>query len=199
MNKREAPATDSLESYLARLEAALAPVPTADRQDILMEMRSHVVERTRRAPFRSAEEVLAELGPPEAYARQFLPEEEVAAPARRPDSLRGIARLATGGLAKLPLLFVVVAAYAIALFTFLLAVAKLMEPDATGLFVSNTPAGRSVMLVWSHPNHGGRDVLGYGLVPLALLISIAIHLAMSALLRRVLRRDQRVGQPRGVR
>jgi hypothetical protein len=47
------------------------------------------------------------------------------------------------------------------------------------------------MFVLSDPNHGGRDVLGYWLVPLALLVAVGTHLALSALLRRVLRTSER--------
>lgn len=44
-----------------------------------------------------------------------------------------------------------------------------------------------MLIVWSQPNHPGRDVLGFGLVPIALLIAAAIHSGLSRLMRRVLR------------
>jgi uncharacterized membrane protein len=185
-----APGPPGLDAYLARLEGALAPLPAAERQEILLETRSHVVEQLRRAPDRGAADVLAELGPPEAYARQFLPEPDEPRPGPPAGTLHRLARLATGGLRTIPLLFLVVSAYAVALFAFLLALNKLLEPEATGLFFE-LRGKRGVMFVLSDPNHGGRDVLGFWLVPLALLVSLAIHLAMSALLRRVLRTDAR--------
>jgi hypothetical protein len=187
---RDAGQMATLESYLARLNVALGKVPAADRQDILLETRSHVVELTRRSPSRTVDDVLAELGSPEVYARRFLSNDEPLPPPR-PTALRGLARLATGRLRTLPLFAVVVGAYAIAAFTFLFAIAKLMEPNATGLFVNNVDGHRQVLLVWSDPRAKGRDVLGYGIVPIALLISVSIHLVMSALLRRVLRNDDR--------
>lgn len=173
-----------LDAYLARLEAELAPLPAQERREILLETRSHLLERTAGAPTGSGDAVLAELGSPEAYARQFLPHaDEPERPAGAPAT---IARLATGPWTGLPVLFVVMVAYGIAAGTFLLGVWKLVEPRATGLFVSHAGGGRSVMLVVSDPRAAeGRDVLGYWFVPIAILISVSIHLAMSALLRRV--------------
>ncbi len=52
-------------------------------------------------------------------------------------------------------------------------------------------AARSVHVAVSHPNQEGREVLGYWLVAITLGIAVAIHLAMSALLRRVLRSESR--------
>lgn len=179
-----------LERYLSRLEAELAAVPAPDRREILLETRSHVLERTSRSPSRSVEDILAELGPPEDYARQFLAEPEPRRTAR-PGALRGIARLATGRWTTLPLFFVVIGAYAVAALAFAIGVWKLIEPNGTGLLINDFGGGRrSVHLVVSDPRQQGREVLGYWLVPIALGISVGIHLAMSALLRRVLRSDR---------
>jgi uncharacterized membrane protein len=60
--KRDAPALGALETDLARLDAALTALPPGERQEILLETRSHVVEQTRRSPSRSADDVLEELG-----------------------------------------------------------------------------------------------------------------------------------------
>ncbi|MFN2566744.1 MAG: hypothetical protein ABR499_17240 [Gemmatimonadaceae bacterium] len=191
MRKTEAGQSPALDRYLVRLEAELRNVPPADRREILLETRSHVLERTSRAPSRSVKEVLAELGPAEEYARQFLPDSEPQQ-TDRPGVLRGIAYLATGRWTTLPLFFVVIGAYAVAALAFAIGVWKLVEPNATGLWITDLGGGRrSVGLVVSDPNQKGREVLGYWLVPLALGISVTIHLAMSALLRRVLRTDAR--------
>ena len=197
MNRTEAGRSPELDRYLARLEAELRAVPPAERQEILLETRSHVLERTSRVPSLTVGDVLAELGSPEAYARQFLKEDapvrerESAPLAQRPGALHGLARLATGRWTTLPLFLVVLAGYAVATFAFVFAAAKILEPNATGLFVDYVDGRRSVMLVWSDPTPDGRDVLGWWLVPIALGISATIHLILSALLRRVLRNDVR--------
>jgi hypothetical protein len=182
-----------LDRYLSRLEAELGAVPPSDRREILLETRSHVLDRTSRSPSRSVEEVLAELGAPEEYARQFLRDEEPAPPAApRLGTLHRLARLAAGGWRTLPLLSFVLASYAIAVFAFAIGFWKLVEPDATGLWINDFGGGRrSVLLGVSNPNQKGREVLGYWLVLIAFGISVSIHLAMSALLRRVLRNEPR--------
>jgi len=166
-------------------------VPAEERREILLETRSHVLERTARAPA-PVEAVLAELGPPEAYARQFLADAEPpadAAPATpAPDVVQGFARLATGRWTALPLLLVVVTGYAFALLLFLLAVSKLLEPDTTGLYLSDARGRPAFLIVWSDPGFGGREVLGHLFAPLALAIAAALHLLLRALLRRVARR-----------
>ncbi|HET7456644.1 MAG TPA: hypothetical protein VFJ74_03250 [Gemmatimonadaceae bacterium] len=205
---RRPPSAAALEAYLERLDAALAGAPASERREILLETRSHVLERTERSPERTVAEVLAELGTPTEYARQFLADDLVessttAASGARPTAsaavddagaapthdgvLLGLARLATGRWTRLPIFVSVVGAYAVAVFTFVLALGKLAEPHATGLFVRTVGSHRYVAIVWSDPYAQGRDVLGYWLVPLALLVSLAIHLAASALFRRLLR------------
>jgi uncharacterized membrane protein len=179
-----------LELYLTRLEAALSAAPTAERQEILLETRSHVLERTRRAPPHRVEEVLAEFGAPDAYAQQFMP--DLATPTTpRPNTLRGIARLASGGWTALPALFVVATSYAVAVLALLMAAWELLEPDKVGLWLGSAGGeGRILLGSYSRGPHM-REVLGAGLVPLALLLAVTVHIAMAALLRRLLHDDAR--------
>ena len=197
MQRSDVEATGTLESYFARLERALAPVHPDERREILLETRSHVAEQTRRAPWRTVESVLAELGPAEEYARQFLAEEEppaalappaaVPPPAPRFDALQGIARLATGGIVTLPLLGIVVTAYTVAILAFGAAMLKLVEPDSVGLWIDGTgPKPRYTFGVMVSPP--GREVLGHGFTAIMLVIATGIHLTMSALMRRLLKR-----------
>jgi hypothetical protein len=172
----------ALDAYLSKLESALAQLSPGERRDILLETRSHVVDRATRPPFLDVDDALAELGPVETYARQFLPEQPPST-TRRSAAL-GLAQLIGSGWSALPLLALVAVAYFIAVFLFLLAVGKLVEPEATGLFAGP----KHVYLYWSSPNPAGRDVLGLWFAPIALLGSLLIHLSVSALLRRVARR-----------
>jgi hypothetical protein len=170
--------------YLARLEAALASAPPAERREILLETQSHVLDRARRSPWERVEDVLAELGAPEAYARQFLP--DAAAPA--PDNaLRAIARLAGGGWASLPALFAVATAYAVAVLALFMAAWEMRQPDTVGLWIGTGTEGRRILLGSNLSGWNMREVLGGSLVPLALLVAATIHLAVSALLQRMLR------------
>jgi hypothetical protein len=173
-----------LASYLGQLNAALAALTPDERQEILLETRSHVLDRWQREPSRRMERVLAELGPAREYARQFLPDAVEPPPPPGPPAL---ARLVTGGVRTLPLLFVVVGAYSVAMLLLLAAVTELVDPTATGLYVGGGPRGRGFQLVLSDPAPSGRDVLGPWFAPAALALAVAIHLLLVRLLRRVLR------------
>ena len=191
MSRADGSPAPALEAYLSRLDTALAALPDAERREILLETRSHAIERTHRTS-RDVAAVLSELGPPEAYARRFLAERDAGPappPPPRPDSLRAIARLATGGWTRLPLLFVVVLAYGAAAGLVIVAVWKFFEPDAVGLWGGQVGVRNRWAVGVSDPNMPGRELLGYWIVPVALVIAAAIHLVMSALLRRLLRRD----------
>lgn len=199
MRSREAPdgaagptiQSTTLDAYLRRLDSALARVPAAERREILLETRSHVVEQARRAPARSVADVLADLGEPEAYAHRFM-DEEAPPPPRGPVALRGIGRLATGGWRSLPALLLVLAGYAVVALALLLAVVKLVSPDSIGVWVLEVEGVRRSRFagVTTEPQ-AGREVLGLTLVALLLLVAGAIHFSLSALLRRVLRQSER--------
>ena len=63
-----------LESYLERLEKALGPIPTSDRAEIIMEIKSHIHESKDRYPDDSMSGILAGLGEPELVANKYLME-----------------------------------------------------------------------------------------------------------------------------
>jgi hypothetical protein len=191
VSRNELAAPVALERYLARLATALAALPESERREILRETRSHVLERALRSPDRATEAVLAELGPPADYARPFLPEAGRAL-GTPTSALHRLALVATAGWRTFPILAVVLASYTVAVSAFAIAVWKIVEPDGTGFWVNDLAGERpSFGLAVSDPRQKGREVLGYWLVPIGLGIAAGIHVAMSALLRRVLRRDRR--------
>ena len=190
MPANDTSASTSLQSYLSRLDAALGRLSDPERREILLETRSHVAEQAQRSPMSSVPEILAELGEPEAYARTFLVDQEPV-PVRRLSALHGLARLATGRWTALPLLLFVLCCYSVAVLLLFVAVNEIIEPAATALIVKRGAAGTTIGFSLSDPSIAGQggDVLGGWITPIALSIVAVIHLAMSALLRRVLRRE----------
>jgi hypothetical protein len=191
----------ALEDYLARLEAALAAVPAAERREILLETRSHVLEQASRSPARGVAAVLAELGPPESYARQFVGDEPHATTAPAPpaptprdasasSTLHGLARLGAGGWRRLPMLLLVLTGYGIAGLGVLLLISEIVDPPGTGFVIRDMPNGmRHIGFALSDTLAPGDDVFGAWFAPLLVLLIAAIHLGIRALLRRELRRD----------
>jgi hypothetical protein len=203
---------DALAAYLDALGAALASLPAEERREILLETRSHVAERRARrrhandvdacGPEGEVDSVLAELGPPEAYAARFLaepapagpPDAAAAASTPAPGQADVVARLArahSAGWRAAPMLAAVALVYAVAAVWLIIAVAKPFAPETTGLFVE--PDGRggiNVDFVFnSAPHRGRREVLGWWLLPLAPVVAYAAHRGAGALLGRVGRRS----------
>ena len=198
MSRADVQTDPVLAVYLARLGAALTGLPEVDREEILLETRSHVLEQLGRAPKRRVADVLAELGAPEEYARQFVAEPEVAlepAPPARPRgsaTLFGLAQLTTRGGWAIPWLLLFGALYVVAGISLLFVIGDLLYPTGTGIFVqppsSPTP---HVWVVVAESGAPGIDLLGRAIIPIGLLIAAAIHLAARAMLLRVLRHDAR--------
>ena len=190
MPANDTSASTSLQLYLSRMEGALARLSDSERREILLETQSHVAEQAERSPMLSVPEILEELGAPEAYARTFLVDQDPA-PARRPGVLHGLARLATGSWTALPLLLFVLCCYSVAVFMLFVTVLEIQEPATTGFWVEQTATGRDVSLALSGPLIPGRgpDLLGGWIIVIALSVAAVIHLAMRALLRRVLPRE----------
>jgi hypothetical protein len=107
------------------------------------------------------------------------------------NALSDIARLAIGGWTALPAVFVVATAYAVAVVALLMAAWELLEPDKVGLWLGSEGGERRVLLGSYSRGRHMREVLGDGLVPLALVLAVTVHIAMSALLRRLVRDDAR--------
>lgn len=61
-----------LNDYLNKLDRALGAVPAADRADILVEIKGHVMEALDRDPTQTAGRVLASMGEPEQVASRYL-------------------------------------------------------------------------------------------------------------------------------
>jgi len=185
MTEHDVRADVELESYLLRLAAELATVPELERSDILMETRSHVAERIRRAPATTVQQVLVDLGPPEEYAHRFLPDASMST--AEPGTLGDIAALATGGWLAMPLLLLVMLAYAIAGLWVIVALIKIGDPAGTGVWVDRTSGHLVSAGLGMKANVDAREVIGYWLVPICLGIAYGIHRAIAALLRRVRR------------
>ena len=158
----------------------------------------------RGASSRGVDAALDELGPPDTYARQFLGHDTtpaLATPAAAPSAvparaaattLSDLAQLATRRWTSLPLLFAVVTAYAVAVLALVLALTKVLEPSALGLWIAERPGSAQPRFFFGITDRAqpGREVLGYWLIVPLLVLAAAIHLGVSRLLRRAVRRTE---------
>lgn len=163
----------ALEQWMRRFGWALGRLQPAEREDILRETRSHIDERV--AAGSSVETVLAEFGPAERYARQFIDEMEAAEAlgSRRTSDLARVVSLKAHqnlfAVASLLLLSMLALTGAVTLFLVLL---KILDPVHTGVWI-----GEGVVLIGVIDDpQTARDILGLWLFPLAAICLCSVWL-----------------------
>lgn len=63
-----------LESYLAELDKYLTQIPVSDRADIIIEIKSHVLDAQSKNPSQDIESILSSMGDAESVAKRYLQE-----------------------------------------------------------------------------------------------------------------------------
>lgn len=174
--------------YLRALRRALAPLPEADRAEIVAEIESHLAEAG--GPPAAA---LDRLGPADALARSYLEDHQLshAMYGGAPGALLAtlLARATRSGAA-----FAAGAAgvvlYAFALSLAAVAVIKPVAPGHVGYWEG---AGQMMFGLVSAPPPGAPERLGWWIVPIALAGAVGCYLLATGLMRwcgrRLLRRD----------
>jgi uncharacterized membrane protein len=160
-----------LEQWLRRLRWSLSRLAAHDREEIVREARSHIEERV--AAGHALDTVLADFGPAERYAHQFVDEIEAYAALgsqRTGDLARFItSRSHRNVIAAATLLALLVFAVIAASVIFML-VLKILDPVHTGVWVG---ANFTLIGVIDDPSTG-RDLLGLWMFPLAALLSLLV-------------------------
>jgi len=180
--------------YLRRLRAGLAPLPESEREEIVRETASHLLDRLEAAPVESAGRALSEafaaLGEPEEYASRFVTNYRISAALASGSPVAPVAqvlRMLGTGLRAFAVGFVLLVLWSVSLGFLATAVLKPILPRQTGLFVD--AQGRPFALGILDPESlgGTRELLGWWLVPIALALAALCGLAAGAAARRYLR------------
>jgi hypothetical protein len=153
-----------LGAYVRQLRWALSDLPEADRDSIVAEMRSHVLDRVDAGV--SLEAVLAALGSPNDYADAFCESYEVAkalSSRKTPKMLRALLRGWSPSTSAVGALLIIMMAWGIALHIVFVALLKLSDPVHVGLW-----RGRDFFFVGiiEDPS-SGTDLLGAWIGPIA--------------------------------
>jgi hypothetical protein len=172
----EAFAREELESFLARVRAALPA--GAEAEDLIAELHSHLVDVARTGDTWDLERLraaIARFGDPVALARECRLQNV----ARRAETtrtpwalLRFAAQWAGVAFAGARALVLGALGYGIAFFSLALAVAKPLVPQRIGLWL--IPAGEDVHVQLGRslvPPAGGEEVLGWSIVPIGLALA----------------------------
>ena len=175
-------AQQRIEAYLGTLRQRLRGMTDEDAREIVEELRSHITEKAAEGGQVTAAGVdtaLARLGSPEDLASQYttdalLARAEVSrSPVRILVSLFRWASLSIAGF--LVLLTSIVGYFLGGTFMWC-AVLKIVHPQSAGLWVfpNGGDTGISLRLGFGSPPLGGRDALGWWIVPAGLIVGCGL-------------------------
>jgi hypothetical protein len=176
-------ARQKVEAYLGRLRRRLRGINDEDVRDILEELRSHILEKSAASGAVTAAGVdaaLAALGSPEELASQYTTDDLLAqaevsrSPVRIMQSLLRWASLSVAGFF---VLLGSVVGYFLGVAFILCAVLKPLHPQTAGLWALADPAGDftiSLRLGFGSAPVGGKDVLGWWIVPIGLVVGCGL-------------------------
>ena len=173
-----------LADYARRLRWALASLPEVDRDGIVDEMRSHVLDRVDTGM--SMEAALGALGSPEDYARAFCESYAVAAALssrRTPHLVSALAQGAARNLAAAGAGFVILVLWAFAALAVFVAILKIDDPTHVGLWLGD----RFFFLGIIDDPSTGRELLGAWMAPLAFVSVVLSWIATRSLAARALK------------
>jgi hypothetical protein len=185
-------AQQRIETYLGRVRGRLRGVKDEDVREIVEELRSHVMDKVTSAGEATAADVdaaLAALGSPEELASQYLTDNLLARAevSRSPvQILKSLFRWASLSIAGFFVLLGSILGYFFGGVFMLVAVAKLFHPRTAGLWVFPDGTGdfeMSFRLGIGSVPPGGRDVLGWWIIPIGWmagcgLVLLTTHIAV---------------------
>jgi hypothetical protein len=170
-------AQQKIEAYLNRIRGRLRGLRAEERREILEELRSHLLEKAAAGGMTGAavDAALESLGRPEELALEYVTDELLAraevsrSPLRILDTLFRWASLSIVGFF---VLLGAITGYFLGVVFLLVAALKPFHPETAGLWASRDASGDlalSVHLGFGYAPVGGREVLGWWIVPIGLL------------------------------
>jgi len=180
-----------IETYLSRLRQRLRGVNDRDAREIIEELRSHIMDKAAASGKVAGEAhgeltpaavdaALAGLGSPEELASQYITDDLLAQAevSRSPVRiLKSLFRWASLSVAGFFVLLGSIGGYFFGAVFVLVAVAKLFHPRTAGLWVFPNGSGdfeMSFRLGFGSTPAGGRDVLGWWIVPIGWLVGCGL-------------------------
>jgi hypothetical protein len=166
-----------IDAYLNRIRGRLRGLRAEERREILEELRGHIMEKSAAGGMTGAavDAALESLGSPEELAREYVTDELLAraevsrSPLRILDSLFRWASLSIAGFF---VLLGSITGYFLGVVFLLVAALKPFHPETAGLWASRDGSGDlslSVHMGFGYAPVGGREVLGWWIVPIGLL------------------------------
>ena len=176
-------AQQRIDAYLGRLRRGLRGINDEDARDIVEELRGHITYKASPSGEVTAagvEAALAALGTPEELASQYMTDELLsrAAVSRSPIRiLESLFRWASLSVAGFFVLLSSITGYFLGGAFTLCGVLKIIHPQSAGLWAFRDNTGGfelSLRLGFGSAPAGGRDVLGWWILPIGLVVGCGL-------------------------
>lgn len=168
-----------IESYIARVRVALRGLPDREIDDILRELRSHVDELTGKEGT-GVEAALQSLGDPLDLAQTYRSENQMVL-AQCSGSpliiLQGLRHASRDTLGRVTATALYVLGYFSMGTLWAGALEKLLAPSRGGLWYTPGDFWSITLVVGGNPPAGARELLGWWVVPIALLAGVGVKYA----------------------
>jgi hypothetical protein len=167
----------AIDSYLGRVRTALRGLPEREIDDILRELRSHVVELTGEEGG-DARAALQSLGDPLDLAKTYRAQNQLTR-AECSNSpiviLQGLRYSSTSRWGRVLVTALYLLGYINVATMWAAAIEKLFSPSRTGLWYTPGSVWSLVLVTGENPPAGSRELLGWWLVPVAIVAGWGIR------------------------
>lgn len=192
MNRTNTTAASSIEQYLSRLGSSLQSVPPPEREDIVREIRAHIMDSAGPAPDAAAiQQVLRALGTPEELGERYQTEFVLARASRSFAPwvlMRTAGRWAMISLRGFTAFLIGMVGYSLGIVLYVTALLKPLLPRI-GLWV-----GRGTVEIGTPGSQAGlHEVLGPYYIPVAFVAGFGAFLGTTQALRWLMRRRPVLG------
>jgi len=171
-----------VETYMSRLRGGLRGLKHDEIREIVEELRSHIADKASeegKATNARVGAALAALGSPEELAREYVTDALLARAeaSRWPlEILKSLFRWASLSVAGFFAFLATILGYSAGMVFFLVAALKPFHPENAGLWVWRESGHiiYSVRLGFGTPPPGARELLGWWILPIGLVVSCAV-------------------------
>ena len=184
-----------LENYLQKLKEVLRPLPEKEKDEIVLEIKGHIQERMAQSSQAEGESEalkssLARLGRPEQYGSEFVTDYLLSQGIEKKKAgmvFKGLLRWGCNTLVGFFYSLFFFASYLISASFVIIGIMKPIFPGKVGFFLKNGALQNIGLVMDAADRSNLQEVLGYWIIPVALVIGIAWFFVTTWLLKKVIR------------
>jgi hypothetical protein len=182
-----------LEEYLRKLKEVLRPLPEKEKEEIVLEIKGHIQERISQSSqaednAEALKNALARLGKPEEYGFEFVTDYFLSQGIERKHAgmiFKGLLRWGCNTLVGFFYSIFFFVSYLISASFVIVGIMKPIFPEKVGFFLRDGKVQNFGLVMGVTDRQGMHEVLGYWIIPIALVIGIARFFVTTWLLKKV--------------